>query len=210
MAQRKRPDEPKDPARDFLAGQLLIAMPNMADPRFERSVLIVCAHDERHAMAVILNKPLADVELSELLEQLSIDPREGVGGDPVYFGGPVQTERGLVVHTLDYRAESTVAITAEIGITATRDILMDIGGRSAKRRPPSRFLLAIGHAGWSAGQLEQELAMNAWAHCDPDEAIVFSNDTRQSWQRALERLGVTGAMLSPEWSSARPDDAPLN
>jgi putative transcriptional regulator len=209
MAQKKRRD-PQKPARDFLAGQLLIAMPNMADPRFERSVLIVCAHDERHAMGVIVNKPLIDVELSELLEQLSIDPREGVGGDPVYFGGPVQTERGVVIHTLDYRGDATIEITPELGLTATRDILIDIGGRQSQKKPPSHFLLAIGHAGWSAGQLEEELAMNAWAHCDPDESIIFTADAKQSWKRALERLGVTGAMLSPEWASARSDDTPLN
>lgn len=185
-------------------------MPSMTDPRFERSIVAICAHDEDHAMGVIVNKPLADIEFSELLEQLDIDPREGVGGDPVYFGGPVQTDRGVVLHTLDYRLDTTLVVAPGIGLTANREILVDIGGRRRGRTPPSHFILAIGYAGWSAGQLEDELAMNAWAHCDSDEAIIFARDTSQSWRKALKKLGVTEAMLSPEWLSVRPGDAPLN
>ncbi|MGE0409973.1 MAG: YqgE/AlgH family protein [Amphiplicatus sp.] len=195
--------------RDFLAGQLLIAMPNMTDPRFERTVLIVCSHDEHHALAVILNKPLAHVEFGELLEQLSIDPREGIGGDPVYFGGPVHTSRGLVLHSLDYRREETLEVAPGVGMTATREVLVDIGGRGAAGPRPARHLLAVGYAGWSGGQLEDELAMNAWAHCAAEADIVFAPDPERSWAKALARLGVTGAMLSPEWA-ARDFDSPLN
>lgn len=210
MARSTKDRDRPDARRDFLAGHLLIAMPNMTDPRFERSVLLICAHDARHAMGVIVNRPLADVEMGELLEQLDIDPREGVGGDPVYFGGPVQIDRGVVLHSLDYRLDSTIEIAAGIGLTTSRDILIDIGGRNASRRPPDRYFLAIGHAGWSAGQLESEIAQNAWAHCAPDEAIVFCSKSDSIWRLALERLGVTGAMLSREWAAPRPDDAPLN
>lgn len=198
-------------ARDFLDGQLLIAMPNMLDPRFKRSVVLICAHDEEHAMGIVVNKPLGDVEIGDLFEQLEIDPREGVGGEPVFFGGPVQTERGLVLHTLDYQMETTLAVTASIGVTATRDILVDIGGRKPNRPGPERFLLAIGHAGWGGGQLEHEIAMNAWAHCPAEEPIVFDGAKDATWRKALSRLGVTSsAMLSPEWASIRSDDAPLN
>ena len=197
-------------ARDFLAGQLLIAMPNMGDPRFEHSVVFMCAHDEEHAMGVIVNKPLADVELVDLLEQLEIEPEGTVAETPVFFGGPVQTERGVVLHTLDYRLESTIALAGDVGLTATKDVLVDIGGRAPVRPAPRRFLLAIGHAGWGAGQLEEEIAMNVWAHCDPDEAIIFEGAKISSWKRALAKLGVTGAMLSPEWASPRSDDQPLN
>jgi putative transcriptional regulator len=200
---------PPNGRRDFLAGQLLIAMPNMADPRFERSVVLMCAHDERHAMGVIVNKPLVDVELGELLEQLDIDPREGVGGDPVLFGGPVQTDRGVVLHSLDYRNDTTMEIGAGIGLTASRDILVDIGGRTGAKRP-DRYLLALGHAGWGAGQLESEIAQNAWAHCAADSALVFSDHRDTIWRMALERLGVTAATLTKEWFSARPGNAPLN
>ena len=182
----------------------------MTDPRFERAVLIMCAHDEHHAMGVIVNKPVSDIEFGELLEQLSIDPREGVGGDPVYFGGPVQTDRGVVVHSLDYRIESTLVVAPNIGLTANREILVDIGGVRAARPRPERYFLAIGYAGWSAGQLEGELAMNAWAHCDADADIVFSREPRYAWRNALKKLGVTEAKLSPEWMSARPGDARLH
>ncbi len=199
-----------DPPRDFLAGKLLIAMPNMADPRFERSVLLTVSHDEDHAMAVIVNKPVAEVTMGELLEKLEIDAKKLVQSDPIHFGGPVHTELGLVLHTLDYRLEETLEITPGVGLTATRESLVDIGGRDRRRAAPRHYLLAIGYAGWTGGQLEDELAMNAWAHCAPDDEIIFAADPSRSWARALERLGVTGAMLSPEWASARPSDAPLN
>lgn len=196
--------------QDFLTGQLLIAMPNMGDPRFEKSVIFMCAHDEDHAMGVIVNKPLVDVELGDLLAQLKIDPAEGAGETPVFFGGPVQTERGVVLHTLDYRLDTTIALGDLVGLTASRDILVDIGGKQADRAAPRKYLLAIGHAGWGAGQLEQEITMNAWAHCEADEAILFDGAQNASWKDALAKLGVTTAMFSPEWASGRDENTPLN
>ncbi len=196
--------------QDFLAGKLLIAMPNMTDPRFEKSVVLMVSHDERHAMGVVVNKPLADIELGDLLEQLSIDPRKGSGGEPVFYGGPVQTDRGLVVHSLDYKSRQTMVVGPDLGVTASKDILVDIGGAAAKNKAPAKYLLAIGHAGWAAGQLESEIAVNAWCHSDADAALVFGGDANDLWQAALKSLGVTAAMLSPEWAKARPGDAPLN
>ncbi|WDI31414.1 YqgE/AlgH family protein [Hyphococcus flavus] len=202
--------ERENSEQDFLEGQILIAMPNMGDPRFDRSVILVCAHDEEHAMGVIVNKPLDDVDLAELLEQLKIEPQPGADETPVYFGGPVQTERGLVLHTLDYKIETTLALDDHFGLTASRDILVDIAGDEPKRAAPRKYLLAIGHAGWGPGQLEQEISMNAWAHCDADEEIIFNGAQESVWKRALSKLGVTSAMLSREWSSARDDGEPLN
>lgn len=196
--------------RDFLTGKLLIAMPNMTDPRFEKSVVLMVSHDARHAMGVVINKPLADIELGDLLEQLEIDPRKGAGGEPVYYGGPVQTDRGLVVHSLDYQSPQTMVVGADIGVTASKDILVDIGGSAATRKGPAKYLLAIGHAGWGAGQLESEIAVNAWCHSELDPELVFGGSSLDVWRGALRTLGVTAAMLSPEWASARPDDAPLN
>ncbi|WP_411820157.1 YqgE/AlgH family protein [Hyphococcus formosus] len=204
------PDDAAPAAQDFLVGKMLIAMPSMGDPRFDRAVIFMCAHDEEHAMGVIVNKPLDDVELSELLQQLEIPPQENADETPVFFGGPVQTERGLVLHTLDYHLDGTLPLNDKIGLTASRDILIDIAGSSPKRPPPRRFLLAIGHAGWGPGQLEEEIAMNAWAHCEPDERIIFDGMNEALWKRALSKLGVTSAMLSPEWATARRDDGPLN
>lgn len=196
--------------RDFLAGKLLIAMPNMTDPRFEKSVVLIVSHDERHAMGVVVNKPLADIALGDLLEQLSIDPRAGAGGEPVFYGGPVQTDRGLVVHSLDYTSRQTMAVGPDIGVTASKDILVNIGGAAAKKKAPSKYLLAIGHAGWGAGQLESEIAVNAWCHSDANPALIFGGGAGDLWNAALKSLGVTAAMLSPEWAMARPGDAPLN
>ena len=205
-------DRPGAPARDrdFLGGKLLIAMPNMTDPRFEKSVVLMVSHDERHAMGVVVNKPLADIELGDLLEQLSIDPRKGSGGEPVFYGGPVQTDRGLVVHSLDYKSKQTMQVGPDLGVTASKEILVDIGGASPKRKAPAKYLLAIGHAGWGAGQLESEIAVNAWCHSDADPALVFGGEAADLWKAALGSLGVTAAMLSPEWAKARPGDAPLN
>jgi putative transcriptional regulator len=201
---------PSASTRDFLTGQLLIAMPNMGDPRFERSVVYICAHDEDHAMGVIINKRLNDVVLSELLKQLDIDPRDGANATPVFFGGPVQTERGAVLHTLDYQLDATIELAPDLGLTATKDALVDIAGKAPKQAPPRAFILTIGHAGWGPGQLEQEIAMNAWVHCAPEEAIIFEGAQSDAWSRALAKLGVTSAMLSPEWAMARRDDQPLN
>ena len=204
-------DKPSDKSsQDFLAGQLLIAMPNMGDPRFEHSVIFLCAHDEEHAMGVIVNMPLVEVELTDLLEHLDIEPEENADQTPVFFGGPVQTERGVVLHTMDYQLDTTIQLGPDIGLTATRDVLVDIGGLEPSRLPPRRFILAIGHAGWGAGQLEQEIAMNVWAHCEPDEATIFEGAKISSWKRALGKLGVTSAMLSPEWATPRSEDKPLN
>ncbi len=200
----------KEPQQDFLAGQLLIAMPNMGDPRFERSVILICAHDTDHAMGVIVNKRLDDVEFDDLLTQLDIEPAENAQYTDVFFGGPVQTERGLVLHTSDYEIDKTLTLPGGLALTATRDILIDIGGREPKRTAPARYLLAIGHAGWGAGQLEQEIAMNAWLHCDADDDLIFNGSHDDAWNGALAKLGVTSAMLSREWASVRDSGQPLN
>lgn len=196
--------------RDFLFGQLLIAMPNMGDARFEHSVVLICTHDADHAMGVIVNKRLSNVDFTELLDQLDIEAHERAASVNVFFGGPVQTERGIVLHSLDYRLDKTIQLSDEIGLTATKDILVDIGGAKAEREAPSRYMLVVGHAGWGAGQLEQEIAMNAWAHCEADEQIIFDGAEDDTWKRALSKLGVTSAMFSGEWANARGSDEFLN
>ncbi|MGD9801344.1 MAG: YqgE/AlgH family protein [Parvularculaceae bacterium] len=210
QSRKAKTGEAKSSDQDFLTGKLLIAMPNMNDPRFEKSVILLVSHDRDHAMGVVINKPLADIELGDLLEQLSIDPRQGASGDPVFYGGPVQTDRGLVVHTLDYTSSQTMPVGERFGVTASKEILVDIGGMNPVRQPPAQYLLAIGHAGWGPGQLENEISLNSWCHSDADAALIFGGDNKDLWGAALKSLGVTGAMLSPEWSTARPDDAPLN
>lgn len=198
------------PRQDFLTGRLLIAMPNMGDPRFERSVVLICAHDENHAMGVVVNKPLPDIKFSELLDQLSIAPRQDVANSPVYFGGPVKSSRGVVLHSLDYRLGSTVEVAPNVGLTVTPEILTDIAGIEGIRPPPEKSMLAIGHAGWGAGQLESEIKQNSWAYCDASADLIFSEDVSAMWRGAFSTIGVTEAMFSGEWTKNRPEGQLLN
>ena len=193
-----------------LTGQLLIAMPNMGDPRFERTVIYICSHSDDHAMGVIVNRLMDEISFEEMLDQLDID-FEDSQDVPVFFGGPVQTERGLVIHSLDYSSDQTLVLSERLGLTATKEILHDIANATDGFGAPQQYLLAIGHAGWAGGQLESELAMNVWAHCPADEAIIFNNAKEDAWRLALQKLGIDDYhQLSGEWSSVRRDDEPLN
>jgi putative transcriptional regulator len=196
--------------RDFLKGKLLIATPNLRDPRFERSVVFLCDHDESHAFGLIVNKPLAEVSMSEVLEKLDVAADDAEGAGPVFYGGPVGMERGAVLHTLDYRIDGTIDLTPELGLTWTREILVDMVSSRRRRPPPKKHLFVIGYAGWGVGQLESEISQNSWAHCPYKDEIVFARDPSRSWERALAAIGVTAAMLSGDWTAGRPPDAPLN
>lgn len=176
-----------------LTGKLLIAMPAMGDPRFERSVVLVCAHSEEGAMGLILNKPTEDVTLSDLFEQLEIEAGAEARRMKVHFGGPVETGRGFVLHGPDYDAsESTLTVDARFAMTATLDILEAF----ARGEGPGQALMALGYAGWGAGQLEAELAQNAWLTADATPELVFARDDAGKWQAALETLGIDTLMLS--------------
>jgi len=188
-------------ARESLAGRLLIATPDMGDPRFEHAVILMCQHGAAGAMGVILNKQLSELSLGELMEQLELPVRPGLEDGPVMFGGPVQTERGVVVHTLDYRLKESLRVTPEIGVSTTREALVDYAGADAARNPPRRALLALGYAGWGPDQLEGEIARNAWQIVDADATLVFDLDRARLWQAAFAKLGVSAAMLSDVWSS---------
>lgn len=196
--------------RDFLQGQLLIAMPSLRDPRFEKAVVFLCEHDADHAFGLIVNKPLAEVSLQEIFDKLEVDADDAAGAGPAFFGGPVGMDRGAVLHTMDYRIEGTVEIGPDLGLTLSREIVVDLVSSRRRRPPPRRHLFAVGYAGWGAGQLESELAANAWAHCCFDASIVFAVDPDKSWEKALSTLGVTAAMLAGDWLSARRTTAPLN
>ncbi len=180
---------------DSLAGQLLIAMPMpaMGDPRFERSVIYICAHSDEGAMGLVINKPAEHITFPELLEQLSIDQGPVTDRIRVHVGGPVDTSRGFVLHTTDYHAEnSTLEVSQQIGLTATIDILraMAAGGG------PEHALLALGYAGWGPGQLEAEIKTNGWLNCPPDPGLIFARDVDGKWQDAMDRMGVNPASLS--------------
>jgi putative transcriptional regulator len=184
--------EPVDTGHD-LTGQMLIAMPGMADPRFDHSVVLLCAHSIDGAMGLIVNKRVPTLSLDDLLEQLEIERGMGSMDVAVYFGGPVESGRGFVLHSTDYPgAQGTMAINARFGMTATKDILVDI----ACGEGPATALTALGYAGWGPGQLESELKQNAWLTVEGDAAIVFDPDDGGKWARALRKLGIEPSMLS--------------
>ena len=189
------------PSRSYLDGQCLVAMPTMGDPRFARSVIYVCAHSEDGAMGIILNKRAKEMNFPDLLVQLDIIPKSDVirlpksaGRVPVLKGGPVETGRGFVLHSSDFLAESSLPIDDGVCLTATLDILkaMAIG------EGPLSALLALGYAGWSAGQLEGEIQANGWLHCPADADLIFDGALDAKYERALSRIGVDLASLSTE------------
>lgn len=175
-----------------LAGQLLVAMPQMQDPRFARSVILMCAHNEEGAMGLVVNKLLDQITLSELMKQLGIDCIGASGRNPVHFGGPVEGGRGFVLHSPDYIENGTLVIGNSLALTATLDILRAIGRGAG----PRRSLLALGYAGWGPGQLDSEIQANGWLNVAADEDIVFELGLADRWARALAKLGVHPLTLS--------------
>lgn len=182
-----------------LTGKLLIAMPGMGDLRFEQTVILMCAHDAEGAMGLIINRPTPQLHFADLVKQIDLgkplqaeDPAASL---PVHAGGPVEQGRGFVLHSPDYRGnESTLAVSDDFGMTATRDVLEDI----AAGRGPHKALLALGYAGWSPGQLEGEIGRNGWLTADASPQIVFDTKDDAKWEATLATLGVDPLMLSAE------------
>lgn len=179
-----------------LTGKLLIAMPGMGDPRFERAVILMCAHNPEAAMGLIVNKPMPDVDFADLVRQLQI----GGGGRPkgdisVHFGGPVEHGRGFVLHSGDYGSNaSTLHVGGDFGMTATLDVLEDI----ARGGGPRQAFLALGYAGWGPGQLESEIVRNGWLTAEATPDLVFDADNAAKWGKALKTLGVDPLTLSSD------------
>ena len=181
-------------ADPFLGGRLLIAAPAIGDPRFERTVILMCAHGPEEAMGIAINRPLDGLSLPDLLDRMGVRSQIVIPDRAVLVGGPLERERGFVVHTPDYESsDSTQAVGEGLALTATREVLDAMG--DAERRP-RLALLALGYANWSAGQLEQELKDNVWLICDADEALVFDEDHDTKWVRALAKIGVAAGRLS--------------
>jgi len=195
------PDEGDfDPEAEFLSGRLLIAMPGIEDPRFDQALVLVCAHTPEHAMGITLNRPLDGVTVSDLLDRLGVRTTIQLEPQLVLAGGPVERERGFVLHTDDFRApDSTVPVAEGVSLTATRDVLQAMGHPAVR---PRRSTLALGYAGWGPGQLEREIRENVWLTCDADERLVFGDDYAEKWNRALAKLGVSAATLSSQSGSA--------
>jgi putative transcriptional regulator len=179
---------------DGFAGQLLVAMPQMQDPRFAKTVIYLCAHTPEGAMGLVLNKLVDSITFPDLLEQLSIEP--AISGDEirVHFGGPVESGRGFVLHTADYQREGTLPINSGIALTATVDILRDM----ARGSGPRQTLLALGYAGWGPGQLDAEIQANGWLQVPADEQLVFGENLEAKWELAMAKLGIDFGRLSSD------------
>lgn len=179
---------------NYLTGKLLVAMPQMGDTRFHKAVIFMCAHDENGAMGLVINHTLPGLELSELLNQLNIEGSGAVVSDdiPVMSGGPVETARGFILHEGDFRQVESLNIESDIYVTGTIEALKAV----ARGQGPQKMLFILGYAGWSAGQLDQEMQQNAWLVTDADPEVIFTGDPEDRWERALKKLGVEPSMLS--------------
>jgi len=175
------PEEaPKPPS---LAGQLLVASPEMGDPRFYHAVILVVRHDRNGALGIIINRPVEDRSLASLLEALGEKDTGVTGSVRIFAGGPVQPQVGFVLHSPDYHRPETVDIDGRIAMTSSPQVLRDIGNRHG----PSKSLIAFGYAGWASGQLEGELRQRAWVTAADDEKLIFDEDRDKVWEEAMKR-----------------------
>jgi putative transcriptional regulator len=172
-----------------LVGRFLVAAPSMPDERFQKSVVFICKHDDDGALGIIVNNKVDDLPLNQVYKQLGIELPQGTPEIPVLFGGPVQTSRGLVLHSADYKREETLMIEGGMALTASLEILKDMAGGAG----PKQAWLALGHAGWAPGQLDREMQDNAWLVVEGDAGLVFDADLQSKWQTALDRLGGGGS-----------------
>lgn len=178
----------------WLTNHFLIAMPGLQDPNFSRTVTYVCEHSEEGAMGIVINRPM-EIQLGEVLNQLEIEsPTEAISDAPVYLGGPVQTDRGFVIHDGAVNFDSTLTVTPDIRVTTSRDVLEAI----ADGRGPANRLVALGYAGWSGGQLEQEMIANAWLSGPANADVLFATPSALRWQAAAQLLGVDLNLLSAQ------------
>jgi putative transcriptional regulator len=182
------------PAESSLAGQLLVAMPQMADPRFARSVVYLCAHSVDGAMGLVVNRLIDSLSFQNLLEQIGVEQAGAADDLPIHFGGPVESSRGFVLHSTDYVQDSTLVIEDEIALTATIDVLKAI----ARGDGPRHRVLALGYAGWAAGQLDAEIQANGWLLVPADVELVFGLDNDTKWERAIAKIGIDLTLLSSE------------
>ncbi|NOY66830.1 MAG: YqgE/AlgH family protein [Gammaproteobacteria bacterium] len=182
----------------ILTNQYLIAMPQMADPNFHHTTTYMCEHNDEGAMGLIINRPL-NINLTEVLSQIDIDVADpSLTTMPVYYGGPVQEDRGFVLHRPGTTWESTIIIGDQLAITTSKDILHKIAEGSG----PSQYLVTLGYAGWGAGQLEMELADNAWLNGPANTSIMFDTPTEERWSEAAKAMGIDLNLISGDTGHA--------
>lgn len=177
-----------------LTNQFLIAMPNMRDPNFDHTVTLICQHNEEGALGIVLNRTV-ELTVGDILDQMDISRERYLQGDRlVHYGGPVQTERGFILHEDVGSWDSTLEVHGDLGLTTSRDILEAM----ARNEGPGRSLVALGYAGWGSGQLEQEISDNSWLNGPANPDLIFATPVEQRWAAAAQLLGVDLGMLSSE------------
>lgn len=175
-----------------LKNQFLIAMPNLGDPNFVRTVTYICQHNEEGALGIVINRP-ADLKLGEIFQQMDIvSKNQDTNDTPVYSGGPVQLERGFVIHTPMGTWDSTMKVSDNVSLTTSKDILEAI----ARDEGPEKSLIALGYAGWGEGQMEKEISANAWLNTPSDNAILFDIPIHKRWNAAADQIGVDISQLT--------------
>ncbi len=191
--------EIKQDLEDGLSGKMLIAMPSMGDPRFEKTLIYMCAHSNDGALGLVVNRRVDEVSQSDLFDQLKLDASPDAATRHVHYGGPVETQRGFVLHSSDYHVdEATLEVDDKVSMTATVDVLKALAAGDG----PRNAMIALGYAGWGGGQLEGELQRNGWLTCDSDEDLIFGLNDDGKWEAALAKLGVDPTWLSAEGGSA--------
>jgi len=179
-------------APGWLSGRMLVATPGMPDMRFSRSVIYLCSHGPSGSMGLVINRLYGELNFRGLLDQLNIEMAPDARDLPIHFGGPVEPGRGFVLHSSDYSREGTTQIDDKVSLTATVEILKAL----AEGAGPDRALLALGYAGWGAGQLDAELRTNGWLVAPTDPDIIFNPDVESKWDKALAKIGISPMMLS--------------
>jgi len=175
----------------YLVGQLLLSMPGIGDPRFERVVIAICVHDDDGAFGLVINNPLPGLGVRELMTQLEVEP--GVTPEvAVRSGGPVEPGRGFVLHSSDWTGQSSIDVAGKFAMTSTIDVLKAI----ADGKGPSRWLSMLGYTGWAAGQLDEELTRHGWHAIPGDDGLIFDTPPEKSWPRAFAMAGINVGQLS--------------
>ena len=181
----------------FLTGQFLLALPGIGDPRFERAILAICAHDEEGALGIGVGDTVEGLGLHELLEQFEIEP--GTAPDsPIHFGGPVEPRRGFILHSTDWGGQDTVDVAGRWGLSGSLDVLKAIADGTG----PSRYLVALGYAGWGAGQLDEEMTRHGWFNVEGNSGLLFDTPAEARWSTAFNTAGIDPSLLASRGGTA--------
>ncbi|KAF0117173.1 MAG: hypothetical protein FD163_1730 [Hyphomonadaceae bacterium] len=179
---------------DFFTGRILIAAPNMEDPRFKHAIILVCDHDEEHALGIVINRIIPNLTLPHFFEQIGIENAQFAPKQPILEGGPCQQERGFVVHSDEWNESSTISIGFGLALTVTKEIFSAV----VDGKTPCKMIVALGYAGWGPGQLESEIVQNAWIVGDASSELIFNTtDISAKWQQSLQAMGIDPRRLSP-------------